>query len=218
MLIDRLNELLDQTVLEYIDEYKDDALQILKDYIYNLILKEMLNIDNANAALEPQPRKAKNWTDIMAVKINEAVAPIDDTRQDVENTHPGIDQYQRDEIVWTRLFEGSGEWRPIMEQIYGQVLEDSSISPEHRYYEATERYRQARIDSYTQEMNDIYEDIYYQQSLQAWEAVESDPHAYGETPITVDEILYRQIKRGRVDKALRHIHRARTDYHEQQAE
>lgn len=195
LLIDRLNELLDQTVLEYIDEYKDDALQILKDYIYNLILKEMLNIDNANAALEPQPRKAKNWTDIMAVKINEAVAPIDDTRQDVENTHPGIDQYQRDEIVWTRLFEGSGEWRPIMEQIYGQVLEDSSISPEHRYYEATERYRQARIDSYTQEMNDIYEDIYYQQSLQAWEAVESDPHAYGETPITVDEILYRQIKR-----------------------
>ena len=70
LLIDRLNELLDQTVLEYIDEYKDDALQILKDYIYNLILKEMLNIDNANAALEPQPRKAKNWTDIMAVKIN----------------------------------------------------------------------------------------------------------------------------------------------------
>ncbi|MDD4316709.1 MAG: hypothetical protein PHC84_06085, partial [Clostridia bacterium] len=192
LLIERLNEALDATILAYYDEYRDDALNLLKQMLLDIALEEMDAINQANSAIVgDDTRDEQNWNDLYAIRNLEAVSPIDDTRADVEAAGT-TDQYARDIIVWQRLLEGAGEWQDEMIQIYADTAE-LGVAEYQRYFYAVEAYKTLRIESFTQEMNDVFYKAYRQESLNAWNAVAASPSTYGETSADIEYILLKDV-------------------------
>lgn len=195
ILADRLDQILENLVYQYYDDYKADALEILKGILRDQVLEELDNINSSNPSLNGRDK----WLLLISIRETEAASPIDDTRADVENSgvvdtsEPGY-EYQRDVYVWTRLLEGAGSWHSTMLSILATIEQNPSILPSERYYYAVEEYRNRRIETFTEHMNSIYAEVYYQMSLNAWLAVETNYQYYGETQLSVDQILNRKVK------------------------
>lgn len=193
LLIERLNETLDATILEYYDDYRDVALDLFRQMLMDSALEELDAVDQANSGLSGNARKEKNWEDLYAIRVHEATSPIDDTRADVEASGT-TEQYARDTIVWQRLLEGAGEWVDEMTQIYADT-QSLGVEEYQRYYYAVNSYRDLRITVFTEEMNTLFDEAYFDESLNAWNTVAASPQSYGETSVDIEYILLKDVLR-----------------------
>ncbi len=191
LLIERLDQTLDSTILEYYDAYRDDALDLLKQMLMDMALEETAAIDQANGGLAGNARKEKNWDDLYAKRAHEAASPIDDTRAEVEASGT-TEQFARDTIVWQRLLEGAGEWLDDMIEIYADTA-DLGVPTYQRYYYAVDAYKELRMYEYTKEMRGHYDAAYRKESLNAWNTVAASAQNYGETSESMDYILLKDV-------------------------
>ncbi len=193
LLIERLNEALNDTILAYYDDYRDDALDLFKQMLMDIALEEVNAVDQANDGLNGNARKEQNWDDLFDIRTYEATSPIDDTRADVEASGT-TEQYARDMIVWQRLLEGAGEWLDEMTQIY---IDTGLLGvPDYqRYYYAVDTYRALRVSVFTEEMNQLLSKAYFNESHNAWNTVSMNPQGYGETAASIEYILLKDVLR-----------------------
>lgn len=171
LLIDELGQALEETKEQYIESFRDEALNLLKTMLMQRAIEEVSRIDQNNQTLPIEERAFTNWNDLYQEYLYKATSPIDNTRAEVELAYGGsLTEEERDEIVWQRLWEGAEEWQDVMAEIFNQFEGE-----ENRYQLSIDRYREKRIELLTFQLDDIYEETYREKSLDAWNGIVDNP-------------------------------------------
>lgn len=187
------SDILQHLIYAYYDDFKHIALEELKQILVDALLIEFKEIE------ENTTSDKESWLSLHAKRIEDAIIPIDYTRADVEAS--GITNiYERDEIVWIRLLEGAGEWREAMENIFQQIVEEGTILPERRRHHAVERYRQYRLETLTNELLSMYDEMFTEKTKDTWDYILQNHNQFGESETAIRMILYRCVAERAWDK------------------